>query len=161
MKFSIGQMNCGVAMEISKWIYEEPYSMYSMDGSDSCINEFLNGFYLYACDEDSNLLGYFCFGQSAQVPVGNQFGVYTDDDIIDIGLGIKPDLCGQGLGFEFLSYGLEFAQNNISGKGFRLTVASFNERAIKIYERIGFKKFNSFIRISESEEMEFWVMTLC
>lgn len=160
MKFSISQMNYEVASEISKWIYEEPYSIYSMDGSDGCIDELLNGYFFFVSDEESNLLGYFCFGQSAKVPVGNQFGVYTDDDIIDIGLGIKPSLCGQGLGFDFLSHCLEFAKNKLAAKRFRLTVASFNERAIKIYERIGFKKVHSFIRVSENGEMEFFVMTL-
>ncbi len=161
MKFTINQMNCEDATEISKWIYQEPYSIYSLDGSDSCTNELLNGFNFSVNDEESNLLGYYCFGQSAQVPVGKQFNAYTDDDVTDIGLGIKPSLCGQGLGFDFLSHGLEFARNNLSATGFRLTVASFNERAIKVYERIGFKKVNSFKRISENGEMEFWIMTLC
>jgi RimJ/RimL family protein N-acetyltransferase len=154
-------MNYEDAMEISKWIYQEPYLIYSMDGSDSCIDELLNGFYFSVNDEESNLLGYYCFGQSAQVPVGKQFGAYTNDDIIDIGLGIKPSLCGQGLGFDFLSHGLVFARSKLSAIGFRLTVASFNERAIKVYKKIGFKKVNTFIRVSENGEIEFWVMTLC
>lgn len=121
----------------------------------------LNGDYFSVTDEKNNLLGYYCFGESAQVPVGNQFGVYNDKDITDIGLAIKPNLCGQGLGFHFLSNGLAFAQKRFSVKRFRLTVASFNKRAIKVYEKVGFKKINYFKRISENGEMEFWVMILC
>ena len=154
-------MNRGKAEQISKWIYEEPYSIYSMDESDNDIKELLNGYYYSVSDMENNLIGYYCFGESAQVPVGNQFGVYDSRDIIDIGLGIKPNLCGQGLGLDFFSKGLDFARNKLSAKGFRLTVASFNERAIKVYERSGFTKVNTFKKVSKNEEIEFWVMILC
>lgn len=154
-------MNYDEAKQISKWVYNEPYSIYSMDESDGCINELLNGYYFSAFDRENNLIGYYCFGESAQVPAGNQFGVYDFKDITDIGLGIKPDLCGQGFGFGFLNSGLDFARNMLSSKGFRLTVATFNQRAIKVYQRIGFKKANSFERISDDRTVEFWVMVLC
>ncbi|WP_182629375.1 GNAT family N-acetyltransferase [Clostridium chromiireducens] len=48
-----------------------------------------------------------------------------------------------------MSSGLDFARNKLLAKEFRLTVASFNQRAIKIYQRLGFKKVNYFERISE------------
>jgi RimJ/RimL family protein N-acetyltransferase len=161
MELFIKQMNYNEAKQISEWVYEEPYSIYSMDESDNCIKELLNGYYFSVIDSENNLIGYYCFGESAQVPVGNQFGVYDSRDIIDIGLGIKPNLCGQGLGLDFFSNGLDFARNKLSAKGFRLTVASFNERAIKVYEKLGFRKVNSFKRVSENGEIEFWVMILC
>jgi len=161
MELNIKQMNYDEAKLISKWIYQGLCSIYSMDGSDNCINELLNGYYFSVYNKENNLIGYYCFEQSAQVPIGKQFGVYDDKDVTDIGLGIKPDLCGQGLGFDFLINGLEFARSKLSVKGFRLTVATFNQRAIKVYERIGFKRVNSFERISEIGKIEFWVMTLC
>jgi len=161
MELNIKQMNYDEAKEISKWIYKDSYSIYSMDESDDCINELLNGQYFSVSDRENNLVGYYCFGESAQVPIGNQFGVYDSKDFTDIGLGIKPDLCGQGLGFNFLNSGLDFARNKLWAKGFRLTVAAFNQRAIKVYQRIGFKKVNSFERISESGKIEFLVMILC
>ena len=160
MGLNIKQMSYDNAKEISKWVYKEPYSIYSMDESDDCINELLNGEYFSVSDKDNNLVGYYCFGKSAQVPVGNKFGVYDLKDIADIGLGIKPDMCGKGLGFRFLSGCLDFARNAQSTKDFRLTVAAFNQRAIKVYERAGFKKVSSFERISDSGKIEFWVMVL-
>ena len=42
MKLNIKRMNYEKANEISKWIYQEPYSIYSNDGSDSCIRELLD-----------------------------------------------------------------------------------------------------------------------
>lgn len=160
MKYNIIQMDIESAKEISKWIYEEPYFIYSMEESDEDIDELLNGFYFAVRDEANNLLGYYCFKESAQVPVGKQFGVYNDKDFTDIGLGIKPSLCGQGLGTNFLNHGLTFALKELAAVKFRLTVAAFNERAIKVYERIGFRKVDSFVRVSLDGEMEFWVMIL-
>ncbi|MGB7606619.1 MAG: GNAT family N-acetyltransferase [Lutisporaceae bacterium] len=161
MALIIRRMSNDEAKQVSKWIYEPPYSIYSMDESDDSINELLNGYYFSVLDEANNLVGYYCFGESAQVPAGNQFGVYNSAEMTDIGLGIKPDLCGQGLGLRFLSSGLDFARDTLSAKGFRLTVATFNKRAIKTYERVGFKKVNSFKRASVNGNLEFWVMVLC
>ena len=161
MELNIKSMNYDEAKQISKWIYNEPYLLYSMDESDECINELLNGDYFSVSDRENNLIGYYCFGESAQVSVGKGFGVYDSKDIIDVGLGMKPNLCGEGLGVNFLNNGLDFVRNHLGAKGFRLTVASFNQRAIKVYEGVGFKKVNSFERISDIGKTEFWVMILC
>lgn len=158
MTLFIKRMNHDEAKQVSKWTYEEPYSIYSMDEDDDTINELTDGRYFSALDEENNLIGYYCFGEAAQVPAGNQFGVYDSADMTDIGLGIKPALCGQGLGLSFMSSGLDFARDTLSAKGFRLTVAAFNKRAIKTYQRIGFKKVDSFERVTENGSLEFWVM---
>jgi len=158
--FNIKQMNYEEAKQISKWVYKAPYSIYSMEESDNCINELVNGNYYSVTDESYNLIGYYCFGESAQVPAGKQFSVYDYNDITDIGLGITPDLCSKGLGYHFLINGLEFARNTLSAKRFRLTVAAFNQRAINVYQKVGFEKNNSFSRISETGKTEFLVMHL-
>ena len=160
MELSIKQMKDNEANEISKWVYEKPYSIYSMEENESCLNELLNGYYFSAADKDANILGYYCFGESAQVPIGKQFGVYSDKNVVDMGLGLKPDLCGQALGIDFINEGVEFCRDEFSGTSLRLTVAAFNERAIKVYERVGFEKVNSFERVSENGKIEFWVMIL-
>ena len=55
-----------------------------------------------------------------------------------VGLGLRPDLTGKGLGHGFLVAGLEFARRSFSPEDFRLAVATVNERAIKVYEGVGF-----------------------
>ncbi len=160
MILNIRQMNMEAAKQIAKWTYEEPYSIYSMDDSEETLHELLDESYFADFDEADRLIGYFCFGKSARVPAGNSFGVYDEENQMDIGLGMRPDLCGQGQGSHFFSKGLEFARNTLSAKEFRLTVAAFNMRAIKAYQRIGFSKVDSFVRTSEHGEIEFWVMTL-
>ena len=160
MELKIARMHYNEAKQISKWIYKAPYSIYSMDGSDDCITELIQGNYYSVTDENNLLIGYYCFGESAQVPAGKQFGVYDSNDLTDIGLGINPDLCGQGLGLDFFREGLVFARTHLSAKRFRLTVAAFNQRAINVYQKAGFEKSDSFTRLAENSKTEFLVMRL-
>lgn len=41
-----------------------------------------------------------------------------------------------------------------------MTVAAFNQRAIKVYDMIGFKKVSSFKVVSGLGKTEFWTMAL-
>ena len=57
---------------------------------------------------------------------------------------MTPDLVGKRLGLGFVLAGLEFAEERFAPSGFRLTVATFNERAIRVYERAGFRRKETF-----------------
>ncbi len=160
MNYNIRKMNFHNAKEICNWIYPEPYSIYNLDDSDECLYELLNETYYSVLDEANHLLGYYCFGKAAQIPIAKDFGLYDDENLLDIGLGMNPNLCGQSLGYDFFKTGIEFATNQSSFKGFRLTVADFNHRAIKVYERIGFKEIGRFSRNFEILKMDFIVMVL-
>ncbi|MBO1581969.1 GNAT family N-acetyltransferase [Bacillus sp. XF8] len=128
------------AKEINTWQYEEPYSLYSFSGSDETIEELLDGTYYGCSNEHGEFIGYFCFGENAQVPGGRDAKLYTGGDTVDIGLGMKPDLTGQGMGKSFFQVGLQFALKEFRPQRIRLSVAVFNKRAITLYENIGFQK---------------------
>ena len=131
------------AEEISRWRYPEPYATY--DGDPSSVPGLLDPRYNYhaVTDPDSELVGYFCFGADATVPAGRRLGLYGDD-ALDVGLGMRPDLTGRGLGPGFVRAGLRFARERFSPPAFRLTVAAFNRRAISVYEAVGFVAVRSF-----------------
>lgn len=160
MEVNIKRINYLEACEISKWTYKYCYYIYGMDQSAKSISKLRNRSYFSVTDKQNNLLGYYCFGKYAQVQAAKRFGVYDDKNFTDIGLALRPNLCCKGLGFDFINNGLKFARNHFYAKDFRLTVASFNKRAIKVYERIGFRKVNSFKIISRLGKIEFWVMVL-
>ncbi|PFK33251.1 GNAT family N-acetyltransferase [Bacillus cereus] len=133
------------AIEINKWQYEEPYALYSFSGSEEAIEELLDGTYYGCCNENGELIGYFCFGENAQVPGGRDAKLYVGEGSVDIGLGMKPELTGTGMGKSFFQVGLEFALKEFQPQRIRLSVAAFNKRVITLYEDAGFQKHVSFM----------------
>jgi aminoglycoside phosphotransferase/RimJ/RimL family protein N-acetyltransferase len=148
------------ARVITGWRYEAPYSFYNMEEDPETIQELLNGSYFSVIGQEEELVGYFCYGKNAQVPGGHQQGLYTGEKVLDIGLGLRPDLTGKGMGLDFLDIGLNFAQMNYTVSAFRLSVATFNMRAIAVYENVGFKKVDTFMSKVRDEEVQFMLMTL-
>jgi [ribosomal protein S18]-alanine N-acetyltransferase len=123
------------AEEIAGWRYDPPYDFYDADADQRDLAELLDpevrgDRYFSARDASGELIGYFGLG----------FG----DGIAGIGVGLRPDLTGRGLGLEFLEQGLAFATERYSPKRFRLSVAVFNKRAITVYERAGFVRTRTY-----------------
>ena len=131
------------ATAILQWEYDAPYDFYNSELNDEGLEELLEGSYCALVDSSNNLVGFFCTGKSAQVPIGNQFGVYKED-FIDMGLGMHPKLVGKGNGFEFCSIIMNYLKGNYEEKPLRLTVAKFNRRATCLYEKLGFVYDNEF-----------------
>ena len=145
-------MSLEEARQISVWSYDEPYSMYSMDSSIETVEELLAGDY-YAVYSQSTLIGFYCTGQSAQVPSAKVQGVYTEG-FIDIGLGLKPNRTGNGHGKDFMSFVLEEVFKQFPNAKLRLSVAKWNTRAIRLYERFSFVEVKQFL----NNKMTFLVM---
>ena len=137
MKFTIRNMNEDYAVEILNWRYESPYDFYNNEVNPDSLKELLGDSYSIVLDQNNRLIGFFCTGDSAQVPAGRQFGAYSEA-MVDLGIGMKPELTGQGHGSTFFSFVLRYVQDNYEGVPIRLTVAKFNERAIHLYKKFGF-----------------------
>lgn len=137
------KMDKKTALEILKWQYYPPYNFYNNDLTVETMAEMMNGFHYAIFNNSEELIGFFCIGQSAQVPVGHQYGAY-EKDFIDMGLGIDPQLVGQGYGFEFCSSILKWINQYSPNAPIRLTVAIFNERAINLYRKLGFQQVDAF-----------------
>jgi [ribosomal protein S18]-alanine N-acetyltransferase len=160
MSYIFKPMTRADAIRISCWKYEEPYSIYSMDESEDCIVELLNGDYICVIDNNQELIGFLCTGLSARVPGGYAANIYNAADFIDFGLGMKPELTGSGLGKMFVSEGIRIVTEHNKTGNLRLVVATFNTRAVKLYESLGFVKETLFLSKINDQNMEFISMTL-
>ncbi|GAC1467284.1 MAG: hypothetical protein PVS3B3_30610 [Ktedonobacteraceae bacterium] len=78
-----------------------------------------------------------------------------DDQTVEVGLGLRPDLTRKGLGRVFLTTGLTFGQEHFSVEMWSLSVATFNTRAIHLYEQVGFTPLNTFLHHTNGGEYEF------
>jgi ribosomal-protein-alanine N-acetyltransferase len=137
------------AREISGWRYEPPYDFYNWTSDPDDLEELLDperrkDSYFSVFDEEGALVGFF--------------GIGAKDGTVDVGLGLRPDLTGAGLGLDFLFAGLEFARELHSPARFTLAVATFNERAIRVYERAGFRRGRVYMHHTNGGEFQFLAM---
>jgi RimJ/RimL family protein N-acetyltransferase len=114
--------------ERATWRYPPPYDFYDGD-----VEPVLNPERHYsAFDDAGDLIGFYYFEPKPPD--------------LDYGLGLRPDLTGQGLGLEFFLAGLEFAREGFKPRRVFLHVAEFNQRATRVYERAGFRIVSSHVR---------------
>lgn len=117
------------AVEVSGWRYPPPYDFYDATADADDLAELLDpalrgGNYLAAVDGSGAVVGF------AQL--------VADGGTVDVGLGLRPDLTGRGLGAGFLEAVLAEARRRHAPERLTLSVAAFNRRAIVVYERAGF-----------------------
>jgi ribosomal-protein-alanine N-acetyltransferase len=131
------------AQTILQWKYDVPYDIYNLASSDpeNTLRYLLypqNAFYgIYG--QQGQLEAYCSFGPDGQVPGGNY-----STPALDIGLGIRPDLTGQGHGAEYVNAVINFAYSTYKPERFRVTIAAFNSRALRVWEKAGFQVVQKF-----------------
>ncbi|WP_458207205.1 GNAT family N-acetyltransferase [Haladaptatus sp. NG-SE-30] len=133
---------------IVSWHYDPPFDFYDVVSDPDDLTWFTdpdNWDDRYAVfDPDEGRVGFFSFE--------------LDDGTLDIGLGMHPDLTGRGHGGSFVEAGLEFARTAYDPDEFALAVAMFNERAISVYESVGFERVGTFLQETNGGEYEFLPM---
>jgi RimJ/RimL family protein N-acetyltransferase len=124
------------ARKIIQWRYPPPYDLYDL--TDESLEGLLNPDYRYHQVENihGELLGFCCFGEDARVP-GGDYGI-GEPVILDIGVGLKPELTGQGRGRDFVSSILDFGIVTYKPERLRATIAKFNQRSLSTFKNLGF-----------------------
>jgi ribosomal-protein-alanine N-acetyltransferase len=131
------------AAEIADWRYEFPYEWYDTASDPRRIELFSSAVrregLRAVVGDDGDLIGFFNF--------------VREHDEVRIGLGMRPDLTGQGLAQPFIEAGLDYARSQWEPLRFRLWVARWNERALRAYRRAGFREVKA-DELSRFVEME-------
>ena len=131
------------ARKIMDWHYESPYDIYDLSSPDpedtlQYLLDPQNAF--HAIHNQTGELEAFCsFGPDGQVTGGDY-----STPALDIGLGVRPDLTGQGHGSEFINAVIDFATQTYSPDRLRVTIAAFNRRAKRVWEKAGFQVVQNF-----------------
>lgn len=145
------------AQEVLGWRYAAPYDRYNMAGDAAALvvgvaalTDPANA-YFAARDAAGEVVGFCCFGADARVPGGD----YADTAALDVGLGLRPDHTGRGLGAVYVAQVLAFGCMMYAPVRFRLTVAAFNARALAVYGRCGFREHSRFRKSGAPDGDEF------
>lgn len=151
MIYSLAPISPDFAQQISTWTYDSFYDLYDFSGDH--LPGIVKPEYRYhvVLDENTELVGFCCFGEDARVPGGDYLG--GEPQVLDLGVGLRPDLTGQGFGQDFVREVLAFASRTYQPDSFRVTVASFNQRSLKTFQALGFIETHTFTR--DQVEIEF------
>ena len=157
MQYQITPITEPDAYTVLGWQYSGPYAVYNADETtrelevDWLTNAATD--YHVAHNKAGELIGFFCFGEDAQISGGD----YTTE-ALDVGIGMAPELMGQGQGTNFLKAILEFARREFAPRFFRATIATFNQRSQRTFAKAGFRDTQTFVSKDE-QPLEFVVMT--
>src|SRR5688500_6921031 len=122
MTLSVRPITEADARTALSWRYEPPYNVYNIEATDGDIDLILDPqfHYLSIVDEDGIMVGMGSYGYDAQVEGGDY-----SDEALDIGLGVRPDLTGRGLGPKFVRLLIEHAVEAFAPKRLRVSIAGF------------------------------------
>lgn len=130
--YNITNMNEDSLREIISWEYEGEYAKYNMDSYDKLKER--NASILDINKRDN----YLCYYNNGEL-VGYTNIVKRTNGELFLGIGLAPKFCGKGLGKDILIHTINVAKERHAGLKICLEVRLWNKRAIKCYEKAGFK----------------------
>lgn len=143
------------AENILKWKYEGIYSYYNIEEHEK---EYLYKTNYHNSFDEKGVSGFFCTGYEATIDTECEFNYDTEH--LDIAFGLRPDLCGKGLGEAYIRSIMEYLNKEKDYESFRLTVGSFNSRAIKLYKKIGFKTIKEVVSKYDGKNFKIMVCNM-
>ncbi|OWA32968.1 GNAT family N-acetyltransferase [Saccharibacillus sp. O16] len=149
--FEIHVMTESEAAAVCGWSYEPPYDIYG-----------------WMPWEEMKKLG-IEFGdpelRTQQYVTGYRNGVFCGfaqlfplGGTTRLGIGMRPDLCGRGMGAAFVRAAADEALRRIPGQEIDLEVLTWNQRAISAYRKAGFSITDLYERMTPDGMKPFYCM---
>lgn len=138
--------------EFLTWQYEGEYSFYDnsiQEEKIECFKELIGSDMAFSVYNEKNEL----VGNCEFDNVGTKENV-----LLAMGVQMKPELTGQGHGYEFCKAIMEQSREKLGFNRLGLAVADFNKRARQVYEKLGFEKVEEDIWTIRGTEYKFIIM---
>ncbi|MBW7475592.1 GNAT family N-acetyltransferase [Paenibacillus oenotherae] len=131
-RFSVVPLDSALAEQLSRWRYEPPFDFYNWSswevmqqlGLEFGDPDIRNRQYTAVLNEEGLFIGFAQF--------------FSLLGVVRLGLGLRPDLCGLGLGLPFVQTIVGEALRRAPGDEIDLEVHVWNIRAIRTYQKAGF-----------------------
>lgn len=137
MRFTSRPLTRADVEALLTWHYEPPYDTYDPGGTPEDVAEMraAAGSPTWFAVEDAEADDLIAFVEC--IPSGGE---------VEIGLGLRPDLTGRGIGQTFALAVLAEARARWPSARVWLDVFPWNVRAITVYERVGFVRGDVYLR---------------
>lgn len=113
---------------ITEWKYEGEYSVYNAEPYEE---QKKRGFgfanpqnHFYSFYDEKKLIGFI--------------NLYEEETEVFFGIGVKPEECGKGYGSQMTETACKISRGLFPGKPLYLEVRTWNQRAVRCYEKAGF-----------------------
>jgi len=143
------------AAELMAWRYPAPYDFYNMADEEP------GGFFDPASphwsvrDTTGEMIGFVGIGVECRVPGGD----YSQTGI-DIGIGMRPDQTGRGLGKLVIAQFIEkIVIPEFHPPLLRATIAAFNQRSLRTFLGLGFQESQRFLTTINQQPFE-WIVVI-
>jgi len=146
------------AREFLTWKYEPPYEIYnySPENFERDLAYHLDPTNnLYSMFREDELVGYCSYGRDARVSGGDY-----SEEALDIGMMIKPELTGQGNGSKYANAVIHYGISKYNPEKLRVTILKTNKRAMKVWEKNGFTKDQTFERENDKTEFVIFIFNI-
>jgi len=132
MTYELRPLTAEQGEAMAGWSYPGPWAVYEV----SAAIDPAQGFWAVVDgtgDGTAAVVGYACFGVEARVP-----GLEERPGVLDVGVGMRPDLTGQGLGREFATAVLDHGGTVSGAAVLRAVVQDWNARSRRLLTGLGF-----------------------
>lgn len=151
IKFEFCPLEKHYALAILNWQYPAPYDFYNFSENHRQADlhyllDLQNAFFAIL-NQHGELDGYCSFGADGQVSGGDY-----SEKALDIGMGIRPDLTGQGNGKTYAKAVAHYGVQRYQINQLRVTIAAFNQRAQRVWQSLGFKPVEIFYKTDNREK---------
>ncbi len=128
MTYALTPLTAEQGEAMAQWRYPGPWAVYDSNGPIDPAE----GFWAVV-DDAGDVVGYACFGVEARVP-----GLADTPGVLDVGVGMRPDLTGQGRGREFAQAVLDHGRAVTGLTRLRAVVQEWNARSRRLLGSLGF-----------------------
>ncbi|QFS94551.1 hypothetical protein FIV07_27650 (plasmid) [Mycobacterium sp. THAF192] len=143
-------MTVSEAVDVAGWRYTGDWSVYDLATPQPVLDN-LASYHSVVSGED--LLGFCCTGVEARIA-----GMTGDPAILDVGMGMNPNLVGRGNGARFAEIVLRYLDERHPSGTLRAAVQAWNERSLRLTRHLGFRDTGELIVIQSGRSVSYRIV---